>query len=123
MHGRASPKPVRIRDAKHLKMVRHYDCWACAVEQLARGRSTVWVGGVQELSEAHHTKLDAEDHTMNKKPSDHKVVPLCSNHHKHLHDVVGDEGRFWLDISPRGASGYLWNMTPEQKAVVGRWRG
>ena len=69
--------PRRIRDKDHLRFVAGQTCLIC-------GRSPC---------QAHHLK-HAQPRAMGRKSGDQWVVPLCSIHHRSLHDA-GNETRWW----------------------------
>ena len=76
--------PRRIRDKDHLRFIARQPCLVC-------GRMP---------SQAHHIRY-AQPRAMGRKPSDEWVVPLCSIHHRSLHDQ-GKEIDWWKanDINP-----------------------
>lgn len=88
-----SPSPRRLRDKAHLKSVANLPCVVC-------GRSP---------SHAHHIRY-AQPRALGKKVSDEWVVPLCSLHHRALHDV-GDEREWWTThkLDPVEIAKDLWD--------------
>ncbi|MFN4140969.1 Rad52/Rad22 family DNA repair protein [Aestuariivirga sp.] len=70
-------EPRRIRDLGHLAFVASKPCLIC-------GRNR---------AHAHHLKF-AQPTALGRKVSDEFTVPLCSNHHRELHQH-GDERAWW----------------------------
>lgn len=75
-------KGTIARNKKHLAYVRSYGCLVC-----------------QRPAQAHHLRHDCEPlgftKMMGKKQCDYRTVPLCPEHHHELHEVFGNELRFW----------------------------
>jgi DNA recombination protein Rad52 len=91
----ALPAPKRIRDDRHLKYIASLPCLVC-------GRTP---------SQAHHLRF-AQSRAMGKKVSDEWVVPLCTIHHRALHDV-GSEETWWQEhhIDALVEAERLWRVT------------
>lgn len=73
------PKTKRIEDKKHLKLIRQLPCCIC-------GRVGV---------EVHHIRM-GNNGGIGRKPGDSLCVPLCSMHHRELHNT--GERRFWGNL-------------------------
>ena len=73
----ALAEPTRIRDQAHLKFVASQPCLIC-------GRNK---------AQAHHLRF-AQPKAMGRKVSDEYTVPLCSMHHRLLHQT-GNEIAWW----------------------------
>jgi DNA recombination protein Rad52 len=86
-------EPKRIRNAAHLAYVAAKPCLIC-------GRNR---------SHAHHLKF-AQPTALGRKVSDEFTVPLCSTHHRELHQH-GDERVWWItrNIDPIEVAARLWN--------------
>jgi hypothetical protein len=84
--------PRRIRDKEHLCYVASQPCIIC-------GRAP---------SHAHHLRF-AQPRALGRKVSDEWTVPLCSTHHRSLHNV-GEEERWWREkgIDPIPHAARLW---------------
>lgn len=89
--------PKRIRDQDHLRFVASQPCLIC-------GRSP---------TQAHHLRF-AQLRSMGSKVSDEWTVPLCSLHHRALHDV-GDEVAWWgeREIDPISEAEKLWKQNSD----------
>ena len=87
--------PKRLRDRDHLQFVGSLPCLIC-------GRAP---------SQAHHLRF-AQPRAMGSKVSDEWTVPLCSVHHRSLHDA-GAEERWWQGhgINPIGEAEKLWRQS------------
>ena len=72
--------PHRVRDERHLKIIRGQPCLVC-------GRCP---------SQAHHLTY-VQPKALGRKAGDQWAVPLCLTHHRALHDF-GDERRWWSEI-------------------------
>jgi DNA recombination protein Rad52 len=70
-------KETRSKDPKHLKYVGRRPCLVCG----------------SRPSQAHHI-LFAQPRAMGRKVGDEWAVPLCTRHHRSLHDF-GDERGWW----------------------------
>jgi DNA recombination protein Rad52 len=84
--------PRRVRDKDHLRYVASQPRIIC-------GRSP---------SHAHHLRF-AQPKAFGRKVSDEWTVPLCSTHHRALHNV-GDERQWWAEkeIDPTAHAVRLW---------------
>jgi DNA recombination protein Rad52 len=84
--------PRRIRDKDHLRYIASQPCLIC-------GRTP---------SHAHHLRF-AQPKAFGRKVSDEWTVPLCSTHHRALHNV-GDERQWWAEkgIDPTAYATRLW---------------
>jgi DNA recombination protein Rad52 len=87
--------PKRLRDAAHRQFVASLPCLIC-------GRSP---------SQAHHLRF-AQPRSLGSKVSDEWTVPLCSIHHRALHDI-GDEEKWWAEqgIDPKPEAERLWRQS------------
>lgn len=87
--------PVRIRDKRHLQFVASHPCVIC-------GRNR---------SQAHHLTF-AQPKGMSIKVSDEFTVPLCSTHHRELHQF-GNEAAWWdrHGIEPTEIAKNLWGKS------------
>ena len=70
-------EPRRLRDPEHLRRVASLPCLICE----------------RSPSQAHHLRF-AQPRATSRKVSDEWVVPLCTIHHRALHEA-GDERRWW----------------------------
>jgi hypothetical protein len=88
-------EPTRIRDAAHLKFVASQPCLIC-------GRNR---------AQAHHLRF-AQPKAMGRKVSDEYTVPLCSLHHRLLHQT-GNEIAWWeyQKIDPMAVAAELWRQS------------
>jgi hypothetical protein len=88
-------EPSRIRDAAHLKFVAGQPCLIC-------GRNR---------AQAHHLRF-AQPKAMGRKVSDEYTVPLCSLHHRLLHQT-GNEIAWWeyQGIDPMTVAAELWRQS------------
>ena len=88
----ALSEPRRIRNSGHLAFVASKPCLIC-------GRNR---------AHAHHLKF-AQPTALGRKVSDEFTVPLCSTHHRELHQH-GDERVWWAakGIDALGAAEELW---------------
>ncbi len=88
-------EPTRIRDAAHLKFVAAKPCLIC-------GRNR---------AQAHHLRF-AQPKAMGRKVSDEYTVPLCSLHHRLLHQT-GNEIAWWeyQKIDPMAVAADLWRQS------------
>jgi hypothetical protein len=88
-------EPTRIRDAAHLKFVASQPCLIC-------GRNR---------AQAHHLRF-AQPKAMGRKVSDEYTVPLCSLHHRLLHQT-GNEIGWWeyQKIDPLKVAAELWRQS------------
>ncbi len=84
--------PRRIRDKEHLRYVASQPCIIC-------GRTP---------GQAHHLRF-TQPRALARKVSDEWTVPLCSTHHRALHNV-GDEKQWWTEkgIDPVAHAVRLW---------------
>ncbi|WP_306120785.1 MULTISPECIES: Rad52/Rad22 family DNA repair protein [unclassified Roseitalea] len=91
-------EPRRERDPAHLRHVASRPCLIC-------GRNR---------AQAHHVTF-AQPSAMGRKVSDAFTVPLCSAHHRALHQR-GDERAFWAEhgIDPLETAKELWAQTRER---------
>ena len=89
----AISEPRRIRNSGHLAFVASRPCLIC-------GRNR---------AHAHHLKF-AQPAALGRKVSDEFTVPLCSVHHRELHQN-GDERAWWdaRSIDALRVAGELWN--------------
>jgi hypothetical protein len=85
-------EPKRLRSKEHLRYVASQPCLLCG----------------RQPAQAHHLRF-AQPRAMAKKPSDALVVPLCSLHHRALHDS-GSEQQWWKAhaIDPLPVAEKLW---------------
>ena len=99
--------PRRIRDKEHLKYVAQQPCLICG----------------RRPTHAHHLRF-AQLRAMSTKPSDEWVVPLCTTHHRALHDA-GDEEGWWKDlrVDPVVEAELLWQDTRVRKEETGSING
>lgn len=97
----AFSEPRRIRNSGHLAFVASKPCLIC-------GRNR---------AHAHHLKF-AQPTALGRKVSDEFTVPLCSVHHRELHQH-GDERVWWAahKIDPLAAAGELWEHNRPRIAV------
>lgn len=88
-------EPRRLRHSGHLAYVASRPCLIC-------GRNR---------AHAHHLKF-AQPTALGRKVSDEFTVPLCSTHHRELHQN-GDERKWWAErgIEPLGIASELWLTT------------
>ena len=88
-------EPTRIRDQAHLKFVAAKPCLIC-------GRNR---------AQAHHLRF-AQPKAMGSKVSDEYTVPLCSLHHRLLHQT-GNEIAWWeyQKIDPLAVAAELWRQS------------
>ena len=91
----ALAEPTRIRDHAHLKFVASQPCLIC-------GRNK---------AQAHHLRF-AQPKAMGRKVSDEYTVPLCSMHHRLLHET-GNEIAWWeyQQIDPLKRAAELWRQS------------
>ncbi len=91
----AIASPRRVRDKEHLKFVARQPCMVCG----------------RRPGQAHHLRF-AQLRAMSSKPSDEWAVPLCTTHHRSLHQV-GDEESWWtqLNLDPCVEAQRLWQVT------------
>ncbi len=84
--------PRRVRDKDHLRFVAGQPCLVC-------GRNP---------SQAHHIRF-AQPRAMGRKSGDQWVVPLCTIHHRSLHNQ-GKESDWWKakEINPIAVAETLW---------------
>jgi DNA recombination protein Rad52 len=89
-----TPEPRRVRDKEHLRFVASLPCLVC-------GRAP---------GQPHHIRF-AQPRAMGNKPGDQWVVPLCSTHHRALHDA-GNERVWWQNakIDPLAEAERLWHQ-------------
>ena len=87
-----TPEPKRLRSSDHLKFVAAQSCLVCE----------------RKPCQAHHLRY-AQPRAMGRKVSDEFTVPLCSGHHRELHNC-GDERKWWKmrDIDPLPIARTLW---------------
>jgi len=87
--------PKRLRDPLHRSFVASLPCLVC-------GRSP---------SQAHHLRF-AQPRSLGSKVSDEWTVPLCTIHHRALHDF-GAEEHWWEQkgIDPLAEAEKLWKQT------------
>lgn len=85
--------PKRIRDEAHRRYVASLPCLICA----------------RLPSQAHHLRF-AQPRSLGSKVSDEWTVPLCSTHHRALHDV-GNEELWWVEqrIDAKREAERLWH--------------
>ena len=76
----------KVRDRKYLQEVREHGCLVC-----------------QRPSQAHHL-THAEGLRGMRRTGDQWAVPLCKEHHDHLH-AYGNESRWW---AMQGIDGIQW---------------
>ena len=91
----ALAEPKRIRDQAHLRFVASQPCLIC-------GRNK---------AQAHHLRF-AQPKAMGRKVSDEYTVPLCSMHHRLLHQT-GNEIAWWeyQQIDPLPVAAELWRQS------------
>lgn len=87
--------PKRVRDQAHRKLIASLPCLICA----------------RSPSQAHHLRF-AQPRSMGSKVSDEWTVPLCSLHHRALHDV-GNEEAWWQEhgIDAKAEAEKLWRQS------------
>jgi len=87
--------PRRVRDAAHREFVASLPCLVC-------GRSP---------SHAHHLRF-AQPRSLGSKVSDEWTVPLCTIHHRALHDF-GSEEKWWeqMGIDALAEADKLWQQS------------
>jgi hypothetical protein len=97
-------KTIRIREKAHLAFVAAQPCLVCQ----------------RSPCDAHHLKF-AQPRSLGRKVSDEFTVPLCRDHHQHLHRP-GDEIAWWanLQIAPLKMAKKLWDATQVQLSAVAR---
>lgn len=93
-------EPVRRRDKEHLRFVAKQKCLICH----------------RNRAQAHHLKF-IQPNALGLKPSDEFTVPLCSKHHRELHQS-GDERLWWITqkIDPEPVARLLWEKTLQLQA-------
>ena len=102
------PKPVIIRDPKHLRMVRQLPC--CL---------SLHTHGV----EAHHLlRVPGHEKCMGRKSGDNWCIPLRCDLHRKLHDGRDDERVFLANYDMNGVelAKQLWALT-EQGLEADEW--
>ena len=94
--------PRRIRDKNHLRFVASQNCLVC-------GRSPC---------QAHHI-LYAQTRAMSRKVSDEWTVPLCTIHHRALHDCGGEQ-KWWAqrNIDPLKEALQFWRQSCGRDQVI-----
>jgi len=99
----ALAEPARLRDQAHLKFVASQPCLIC-------GRNK---------AQAHHLRF-AQPKAMGRKVSDEYTVPLCSIHHRLLHQT-GNEIAWWeyQQINPLEAAAQLWRQSRQGTSQTG----
>ncbi len=97
-------EPTRIRDQAHLKFVAAKPCLIC-------GRNR---------AQAHHLRF-AQPKAMGRKVSDEYTVPLCSLHHRLLHQT-GNEICWWeyQKIDPMTIAAELWRQSRTEQGTANR---
>jgi DNA recombination protein Rad52 len=92
--------PRIVRDKDHLRFVARQPCLIC-------GRMP---------SQAHHLRF-AQPRAMGRKVSDEWTVPLCTIHHRAVHDA-GDEMSWWgeCDIELLAEAERLWRQSRHESA-------
>ena len=97
----AISEPKRERNKSHLKFVASRYCVIC-------GRNR---------SQAHHLKF-AQANGMGIKTSDEFTVPLCSRHHRELHQS-GNERAWWKrqGIDPQKIARELWRKSQRKETI------
>ena len=88
-------EPRRLRDKAHLRFVASNPCLVCG----------------RQPSDPHHLRF-AQPRALGLKVSDEFTVPLCRDHHRHLHQA-GNEIAWWhdLDIKALEIAKGLWEET------------
>jgi DNA recombination protein Rad52 len=100
--AKQKPKNPRSRDPIHLKYVASRPCIICG----------------SRPSHAHHIRF-AQPRAIGRKVGDEWTVPLCSRHHRSLHDF-GNEKEWWkrLEIDPLEEATRLRYMTSSGKVSI-----
>ncbi len=66
------------------------------MEQVAEMRCSVYALSCQGMTQVHHLlKPWIGSRGMGLRADDRNVIPLCQFHHQQLHDVYGDEFKFF----------------------------
>lgn len=101
-------KTPRVKSKKHLIYISKMRCCLADVDFF----------GCTHNVQAHHLLKPFQGFRgMGMKSSDSNVVPLCQYHHHLIHDVFGDEDKFWKHFNlkedyGRNLAEKLWQKSP-----------